>query len=53
MAIMDEGGNLPEGLGAKCKDGRINEKKYGIWLCGSKKVVDQILQNNCKDVVKM
>ena len=52
MAIMDEGGNLPESLGTKSSNGRICEKKYGIRLCGSKKVVDQILENECKNVVQ-
>ena len=31
--------DLPEGV------------KYGIWLCGLRKVVDQILKNICKNVV--
>ena len=40
MKIVDEEGSLTEGL------------KYGIRLCGSKKVVDQIFENNCGNVVQ-
>ena len=40
MEVLDEKESLPDGL------------KYGIRLCGSKKVVDQILENSCGNVVQ-
>ena len=40
MEVLDEKESLPDGL------------KSGIRLCGSKKVVDQILENECKNVVQ-
>ena len=40
MEIVDEEKSVPKGL------------KYGIRLCGSKKVIDRILKNNCGNVVQ-